>query len=565
MCSTRSRRASAPKSQGRFEADELLRQLSVRHLFVAPGRGQAGSYRIHPLLRTVLNRDLAAQPPMVLAELHRRIADWFATQGQPVKVIQHAAAGGDWIRAAHIVLSGDLVADLLLSTSRGAEVTQHLHGMPDLDSTDVRLVRTAVTVGLGKFESARANLALRVTDDELMSEDWHVASAVVRTWLNAVSGRPTETLVAAAAARDQLTAEARRSGGRLTMLEALVLNAEGIAHLHTGNFDTACDKLREATITVAAEDCRDFRSHCLATFALAEVCRDHLSQAQQLADAAQQLTGQLNPSPKRLPIAVPLVQAWVALQRHDLARAQDLLRRCDQLLRAEDDILARGILTLLRARLDRDQGNLLAARTLLERPQPLDWLRTRRDAEAAALGLHVDSPELAPSTAAPATGIRSGPSHQIDRAAQRVGGRLGAARGSSSRRATNRNDDAAEASLAARRQIRRPLPQPPPGLRSIRSDGEPRSRARGSVVEPASSVTTRPSPAPTVPQMTETLSMRELEVLELLSALFNTEEIAAALFISPNTVRTHVRRIMEKLDVSRRSDAVRRARGLNLL
>ena len=61
------------------------------------------------------------------------------------------------------------------------------------------------------------------------------------------------------------------------------------------------------------------------------------------------------------------------------------------------------------------------------------------------------------------------------------------------------------------------------------------------------------------------LSVRELEVLRLLSALLTTEEIAAELFISVNTVRTHVRRIFEKLGVSRRNDAVRRARELKLV
>jgi LuxR family maltose regulon positive regulatory protein len=61
------------------------------------------------------------------------------------------------------------------------------------------------------------------------------------------------------------------------------------------------------------------------------------------------------------------------------------------------------------------------------------------------------------------------------------------------------------------------------------------------------------------------LSGRELEVLRQLSALLTTEEIAAELFISINTVRTHIRRILEKLTVSRRNEAVRRGRELGLI
>ena len=61
------------------------------------------------------------------------------------------------------------------------------------------------------------------------------------------------------------------------------------------------------------------------------------------------------------------------------------------------------------------------------------------------------------------------------------------------------------------------------------------------------------------------LTSRELEVLELLAKLFTTAEIAAALYISVNTVRTHVRSILRKLAVVRRNDAVRRAWGLGLL
>ena len=61
------------------------------------------------------------------------------------------------------------------------------------------------------------------------------------------------------------------------------------------------------------------------------------------------------------------------------------------------------------------------------------------------------------------------------------------------------------------------------------------------------------------------LTPKEAEVLNHLSELLSTEEIADAMFVSINTVRTHVRGILRKLAVSRRSDAVRRARALSLV
>ncbi|MEU9012147.1 LuxR C-terminal-related transcriptional regulator [Streptomyces sp. NPDC048479] len=63
----------------------------------------------------------------------------------------------------------------------------------------------------------------------------------------------------------------------------------------------------------------------------------------------------------------------------------------------------------------------------------------------------------------------------------------------------------------------------------------------------------------------ESLSDRECDVLRLAAEMMSTEEIAAELYVSVNTVKTHLRSIYRKLSVSRRSDAVRRARELHLL
>jgi len=47
--------------------------------------------------------------------------------------------------------------------------------------------------------------------------------------------------------------------------------------------------------------------------------------------------------------------------------------------------------------------------------------------------------------------------------------------------------------------------------------------------------------------------------------LLTTDEIAGAMFLSVNTVRTHVRNVLRKLAASRRNEAVRRARELGII
>ena len=55
------------------------------------------------------------------------------------------------------------------------------------------------------------------------------------------------------------------------------------------------------------------------------------------------------------------------------------------------------------------------------------------------------------------------------------------------------------------------------------------------------------------------------DVLERLAGMMSTEEIAADLYVSVNTVKTHLKSVYRKLAVNRRGDAVRRARDLRLL
>jgi DNA-binding CsgD family transcriptional regulator len=61
------------------------------------------------------------------------------------------------------------------------------------------------------------------------------------------------------------------------------------------------------------------------------------------------------------------------------------------------------------------------------------------------------------------------------------------------------------------------------------------------------------------------ITPRELEILEQIASGKSTKEIAEALFVSENTVKTHTSRLFDKLTVTRRTQAVQAARTQGLI
>jgi NarL family two-component system response regulator LiaR len=61
------------------------------------------------------------------------------------------------------------------------------------------------------------------------------------------------------------------------------------------------------------------------------------------------------------------------------------------------------------------------------------------------------------------------------------------------------------------------------------------------------------------------LSKRELEILGLMAQGHSNEEIAAKLFVSLSTVKTHNQNLFAKLDVKRRTQAIEKAKRLHLI
>ena len=120
---------------------------------------------------------------------------------------------------------------------------------------------------------------------------------------------------------------------------------------------------------------------------------------------------------------------------------------------------------------------------------------------------------------------------------------------------------------ARRERLRRPFAEAGGWLRPVLDTAPLRGLAAGWLTpEPAGPPARTGQPrAEDRPPVVEELSGRERDVLRRLDRMMSTEEIAADLCLSVNTVKTHLKSVFRKLAVNRRNDAVRRARELHLL
>src|SRR5262249_21081808 len=125
-------------------------------------------------------------------------------------------------------------------------------------------------------------------------------------------------------------------------------------------------------------------------------------------------------------------------------------------------------------------------------------------------------------------------------------------------------------SLAEREQLRLPFAMERSWIKPLlRHDHElvhPYRRVlEPDLVTPARDEARFPDADRPVPLIVEPLSEREREVLEHVSALESTAEIATEMYISVNTVKTHLKSIYRKLSATHRGEAVRHARQFGLL
>jgi LuxR family maltose regulon positive regulatory protein len=558
-------------------------------------------YQLHPLFGEILRAHLRERLPGLEPELHRRAARWLRRHGFLPETLAHGAAAGDWDFAAGALVD-DLAIGQLFTGLRSGDLTQVFSHMgPEARSPASDLVRAAHDLsrcdldrGLPRLRRAEKHLA----DDAPYLAAAQLSCALLEVLAARLTGCPPRAEKAAEAA-DALRREVpEHLLDEHPEIPALLLTHLGSARLWAGRFEDARAALTTVAGTPGGASTVLPREESMGHLALLDYLNGWLGRAERRALAAVSEAERVGlPQPSGSGIE-RLVLAAVAVDRHELDRAQALLDEVVLPSGARDPVPAAGR-ALATARLLMARGRVRAA---VEAADPAvsaavasPWaaghealvasaahLAEGRPDEATEILRRVSSDQPACAVEAAAIQLAAGrPEAAVDLLdSVRTQGGTGPAvtvRAALVRaRAAEETGDTAtarrlvaQALLDARRErLRRPFLDAGAWIGPLLAAAPLHELAAGWLTPgplPARG-DEQPGPqSPPSPLVAVELSGRERDVLERLAGMMSTEEIAADLYVSVNTVKTHLKSVYRKMAVNRRSDAVHRARDLGLL
>ncbi|MFI7175727.1 LuxR C-terminal-related transcriptional regulator [Streptomyces spororaveus] len=571
-------------------------------------------YRLHPLFAEVLRAHLRQRCPGLEPRLHARAARWLARTGRLTEAVLQGAAAGDWQFAA-AQLVDNLAMGRLLTGLEADQLGRAFAGMPPgtagvapaLVDAACRLAEQDLSgceAGLRRVDAALADAS---PTDASRAETHGPAARFGRAFLGVLAARPADDVTAterAVADADRLLRElpppllAERPE-----LRPLLLAQLGAVELGAGRLDRA-----ESALTAAVAACGQPGTElplcgALGSLALTELLRGRLRQAAEHARASLAVAERSALPPEHRAGTDHLVLAGVAVEQDDLRTARHHLDLATAARGPRPDPAIATRAAVIGARITAAEGDpdaALAALRAVDREGLPAWaadelavaesaVHLARGEAAAALGVldAVEAPDgdrpehaLARARALLAAGRDvcaaralagvpgdEGATTPVRAHARLIRAQIAEAQGDS--RAAHRHLGEALA-LARPEELRRMFAESGSWVRrALRQD--PRSaRSHGWLTPRAPARTARAAQAggphadgraPVV----EPLSAREAEVLRKAAELLSTEEIAAELYVSANTVKTHLKSIYRKLCVTRRSEAVHRAQDLGML
>jgi LuxR family maltose regulon positive regulatory protein len=589
---------------GDEQAAGILTALVRTNAFVQPIG--SGWYRYHTLFAEMLRLKLRHDHPDRVAVLHQRAARWYERNGLLAAAVRHAARAGDWQLAAAMVIDQHAIGQLI-EPRDSHPLAGEFAGMPAGQAwtgPQPHLVAAAIALAADQREScaaaldaADAILARFPAEQQVTSR---LAAAVVR--LDASLRAGDAATAASAVSRAELLL-GRITGGKPVWrldLRRRVLTGRAAVELWSGRLDQAARVLEAGMAAKIPSGREDEQAIWAGQLALAEALRGRLRRAAALASQAALTAGE---HAGCLPDPAPLVAlAWVHLERNELRETRNCLKQADAALGENPDKLIGAVaylvaasgalaegrpavatqivsrarsggpvpawldqqLSLAESRACAAAGDIQAALAAAERARngtPLEaavtlahaWAAAGQDGNAA----RTLAPALAPDTEAP---------DRVRLQAWLLDARLSYAGGDSARA---RRSLVCALRMAEREQFKLPFAMGRswlgPALRRDPGLARVHRGLLGSALgqEQLPAPLQAPDQAPVL--VVEPLTEREREVLRHVSGMLNTAEVASEMYISVNTVKTHLRSIYRKLAAAHRSEAVRRARQLQLI
>jgi LuxR family maltose regulon positive regulatory protein len=600
---------------GRVDGAALLADLQHGGAFITRCAATEDTYRLHPMLSRTLYRELGRHDRDRTAQAHRRAADWHAAQGPPADTLRHLLAAGDWksaIRVADSHWAEIVVGSRCLNQSGTAipapdgEPPRHLWfamAAERLDAGDVvgtrhllRLARAdekTYADGHGTESMPFAALELTVARLEADLEDGcTLASQVLAT---PASGED---------AADDTTA----------MLHPLALLSRGAAELQRGALPAAECDLREALTLARRHDMGRAEVSAASHLAACHAARGRLRQAARCAtetlDRANRLGlvqlvdlgwsrlalaetyfqwNRLDDAERCAAAAVegsrgdPLIQLWGTILQVRIRTATGRPGDAHRMVRAAaremvtTDLPAaiRCALALVEGELRLACGDLVGAHELVQVCRDAGALPVPAAVLEGSVLLAESRPALAAAAVEPYVAANDESTSRTYRAwaglvsalaGQGLGQRGQTTRGLETALRMAEEEDLRRGFAAGGHRLRALIESVAPTmpvyspvaaaltatLDAAMRDSRPYPSRNGQDAVPAGSA---------IPPLTD----RELTVLRYLQGTLSHVEIAALLYISVNTVKTHVKNIYSKLGATRRKDAIRLGRELRLL
>ena len=577
---------------GRADGARLLHELEEANAFVVAVDVARTWFRYHHLLADLLRLELEREAPETVLELHRLAAGWHAEHGHAVEAIRHAAHGRDWELAGellgrhwvHLLLDGE-------DQTLGALLAALPPGRIDGDA-ELATIAAADMLAEARWAEADARIAAaQAALPELPDARRHRAE----TGLASVELLRARRVGDLAGALEEATALLHGDGAPAGVeLEAFALMNLGITESWTLRLAEA-ETHSERGLALARRLGRPYLElGCLTTLGTVGNLTRRLDAAEAHLREAIAIAERLGWSALPMVGVTNVNLAAVTLQRGQLEEAEEFLARAGPIMaEAPEPAASVGLLPLPRharagARGVRGRGRgVPGGRAHLRRAAGAALPRRRPAAVAAARADPARRPRARPRRAPEATNEAQWCSLAAQLqladgdAAAAIDALAPALDGSAFAFHPNQVIEAllldahARTRLgerdAAERSVERALDLAEgeglawiwlvvEGARDLLAAHPAHRTGHAAFARELADRLAGDGGAPR--ELAEPLNERELTVLRFLPTNLSAAEIGSELFLSVNTVKTHMRKLYAKLDVHTRAEAVERGRAL---